>query len=192
MKCEPNLSLAPIFVCARVCVVIIRYDLPPSRAWAIAHNLDAAVRLRSRPSRDPFGTRAAADAAALAAGAGAAPKKGAGAADSFPAGFSGYDTLSSDEEAGEAPWRADVDGFALPRSGSRPGAQPPGSSSSGSSSSSGVGVGGVGAGGAAPVGSVFGHGGGLGALDGGGEVAAAQRAVCRGKKGEIKKRSARG
>lgn len=73
-------------------------------------------------------------------------------------GFSGYDTLSSDEESGELPWRADVDGFGV----------------SYDAITKAVGAGAATEG---PLGSVFGHGGGYGALGGGGEAAAAQKAV---------------
>jgi hypothetical protein len=131
----------------------VRYGLPQSRAWAIAHNLEAAMRRRRFPSADPFETRAV--QAARAEVAAAAQRAGAHSGGPRPngaderTGFGGYDTLSSDEELGESPWRAAADGFGVGPHG----------------------------GAAAPLGSVFGHGGGFGALGGGGEAAAARKAV---------------
>jgi hypothetical protein len=94
-------------------------------------------------------------------------------------GFSGYDTLSSDEEAGELPWRADVDGFgvsyattaAAAAAGAEPGAEP------GAGARAGGGTGRTPPTTEGQLGSVFGHGGGYGALGGGGEAAAAEKAV---------------
>jgi len=141
-----------------------------------------AVRRRSRTSADPFDSRIVIATQAqqasdkernrhLVEGAGGngagsdngkdgkegldAPRRRRGADPSI--GFSGYDTLSSDEEWGELPWRADVDGFGV-------------SDYATTKAQAGAAIEGQ-------LGSVFGHGGGYGALGGGGEAAAAQKAV---------------